>query len=212
MKLSAVFATLAIATAAIAAPANLPACSTNSGTPCSCPSGSEYAESVTFAVIGAAAKDVTALTSDFFYTAWLGLVPYANSGPDNKVGSTRSSTLYTAEGVYNITEELTKRSLLPNGAFIQRFELLKSTLPVEYSGKNGSFDGYWITFQTESVFQYETAVVSSVYSCATGHPLDFGAFMRSAWGNATDVLTKQGKAPGQSIKPQTIQQWTAGPV
>ncbi|KAL8921866.1 MAG: hypothetical protein Q9172_003799 [Xanthocarpia lactea] len=160
-----------LASTAFTATASLPACSTNSGTPCSCPPGSEYAESVTFTVIGAAAEDVTALTSDFFETAWLGLVPFAQSGPNNRPGSTRSSTLQTAAGVYNITEKLTKLSSLPDGAFIQRFEQLKSTLPLEYYAKNGSFQGYWITFQTESVFQYETVVVSSVYSCATGHPL-----------------------------------------
>lgn len=55
---------LAMVSAAMAVPAALPACSTNSGTPCRCPSGSEYAESSTYTVIGAAAKDVTALISD----------------------------------------------------------------------------------------------------------------------------------------------------
>ncbi|KAL8760704.1 MAG: hypothetical protein Q9184_003127 [Pyrenodesmia sp. 2 TL-2023] len=210
MKLLRNLLTFFFTSAALAIPAKqatLAACSTNSGTPCSCPAGSEYAESVTFAVIGAAAQDVTALASDFINTAWLGLVPYAYTGSGNKVGSTRSSTLSTTEGVYNVTEKLTKLTSLPNGAFIQRFEQLKSTLPLEYYAKNGSFQGYWITFETKSVFQYETAIVSSVYTCATGHPLDFGAFMRSAWANATDVLTKQGKAPGESIAPYTVQLW-----
>lgn len=104
-------------------------------------------------------------------TAWLGLVPYAYTGSGSKVGSTRSSTLAITEGVYNVTEKLTKLTFLPNGAFIQRFEQLKSTLPLEYYAKNGSFQGYWITFETKSVFEYETAIVSSVYTCATGHPL-----------------------------------------
>ncbi|KAI4161561.1 MAG: hypothetical protein L6R39_000051 [Caloplaca ligustica] len=171
MQLFVVISTLFLASATFASPASLPACSTDSGTPCKCPAGSEYAESVTFTTIGAAAKDVTALTSDFFFTDWLGLVPYAHSGPNNKPGSTRSSTLQTTEGSYNITERLTKLNKYPDGSFIQRFEQLSSTLPVEYYSKNGSFQGYWITFQTERVFQYETAVVSSVYSCATGHPL-----------------------------------------
>ncbi|KAI4276902.1 MAG: hypothetical protein L6R38_005554 [Xanthoria sp. 2 TBL-2021] len=210
MKFSSTSFTFFLTLVAAAAPVSLPACSTGSGTPCKCPAGSEYGESVTFTVIGAAAKDVTALTSDFFETAWLGLVPYAFTGLDNKPGSTRSSTLQTTEGTYNITEKLTKRNIYPDGSSIQRFEQLKSTLPVEYYSKKGSFQGYWITYQTEMVFQYETAVVSSVYSCATGHPLDFGAFMRSAWGNVTSVLSNQGKVQGKSIQPQTIQLWTAG--
>lgn len=59
MKLSA-FALLA--PVVLAAP--FPICSSTSITPCSCPSGSSYAQSVTFAVIGAAATDVEALISD----------------------------------------------------------------------------------------------------------------------------------------------------
>lgn len=102
----------------------------------------------------------------------MGATPYATNGPDNTVGSTRSIANFpTTEGAYNVTEQLTKRQLLPNGAYIQRFELLKSTLPIEYSAKNGSLNGYWITYQTNSVFEYETSVISSVYSCATGHPI-----------------------------------------
>ncbi|CAD6589383.1 MAG: hypothetical protein ASARMPRED_004020 [Alectoria sarmentosa] len=63
MKLSAPLVKLALlAPAALAA--SLPACSSTSITPCSCPSGTSYEESVTFAVIGAAATDVMALTSD----------------------------------------------------------------------------------------------------------------------------------------------------
>ncbi|KAI4202657.1 MAG: hypothetical protein LQ350_002450 [Teloschistes chrysophthalmus] len=205
---------MAIVSAAMAAPdyEYLSACSTNSGTPCRCPAGTVFAESSTYTLIGAAAKDVAALTLDFFNTTWLGATPYATNGPDNTVGSTRSLAGFaTTEGAYNITEQLTKRQLLPNGAYIQRFEIHKSTLPIEYFAKNGSLSGYWITYQTNSVFEYETAVISSVYSCATGHPIDFGAFQRYAWGNLIKTLTQQGKAPGQSIQPQSVQQWTAGP-
>lgn len=64
MKFSSTSFTFFLTLVAAAAPVSLPACSTGSGTPCKCPAGSEYGESVTFTVIGAAAKDVTALTSD----------------------------------------------------------------------------------------------------------------------------------------------------
>jgi len=68
MKLSASLTTLTlVAPAALAQ--TLPACSTNSVTPCSCPSGTAYEQSVTFAVIGAAAADVMAVTSDCSFLA-----------------------------------------------------------------------------------------------------------------------------------------------
>jgi len=63
MKLSAPLSTLALlAPAALAE--SLPECSSTSTTPCSCPYGTSYEQSVTFAVIGAAATDVMALISD----------------------------------------------------------------------------------------------------------------------------------------------------
>lgn len=68
MKLSALLTAFALlAPAVFAAP--LPACSTTSTTPCSCPSGTAYEQSVTFAVIGASAADVKNLTSDCPSTA-----------------------------------------------------------------------------------------------------------------------------------------------
>lgn len=42
----------------------LPKCSARSLTPCECPSGTDYAESVTFSVIGAKAKDVEQLMNN----------------------------------------------------------------------------------------------------------------------------------------------------
>ncbi|KAL8662420.1 MAG: hypothetical protein Q9202_004741 [Teloschistes flavicans] len=105
-----------------------------------------------------------------FNSAWTGAVPYATSGPDNTVGSTRSYHASTVEGAYTLTEQLTKRSISSDGAYLASFEQLKSTVPIEFHGKNGSFDGYWITYRTRYVFEYETAIISNVYSCATGHP------------------------------------------
>ncbi|KAI4187735.1 MAG: hypothetical protein LQ346_005443 [Caloplaca aetnensis] len=168
----------AAAIAAPAKPATIAACSTNSGTSYSYPAGPEHAESVTFVVIGAPAQDVTALLPCLSHstgketilpdepgvinTAWLGLASYNNTDSGNTVGSTRSSTLGTTEGVYDVTEKHTKLFSRPNGAFLQRFEQLTSTLPLEYYDKSGSFQGYWITFETKRVFRIETAIVSSV--------------------------------------------------
>ena len=41
-----------------------------------------------------------------FKTAWLGIVPIATQGPDNKVGSTRTYNVPSSEGVYNFTEQV----------------------------------------------------------------------------------------------------------
>ena len=63
MKFSPSFATASLlAPAALAV--SLPACSSTSILPCSCPSGTTYGQSVTFAVIGATATDIKALISD----------------------------------------------------------------------------------------------------------------------------------------------------
>jgi len=63
MKLSAIIISFAsLALTAIAQ--SLPACSADSGTPCSCPTGTEYQQSVTFAVIGALGTDVKDLLTD----------------------------------------------------------------------------------------------------------------------------------------------------
>lgn len=54
------FTALALLASATSA-TRLSDCSTNSTTPCGCPAGTAYAESVTFATIGAKATDVKAL-------------------------------------------------------------------------------------------------------------------------------------------------------
>lgn len=225
MKLSAPFTTFALL-APTALAASLPACSGTSTTPCNCPAGTTYAQSVTFAVIGAAATDVKALISDcssapspllfslgewweetltdisvVFNTSWLGLLPLSTQGPDNQRGSTRTSNLPTTVGTYaftdqaspfiphslrtNITsaphnghslltesphEQLTELQSSPDGSFVQKFEQLPSTVPVKYTSAHGSFSGYWVTLESQSIFQYETAIVWGVYACTTGHP------------------------------------------
>ncbi|KAL2046767.1 hypothetical protein ABVK25_011555 [Lepraria finkii] len=204
MKLSAPFAAVTLL-APVALAASLPACSSTSTTPCGCPSDTSYEQSVTFAVIGAAATDVKTLISDFFKTAWLGIVPFATQGPDNQSGSTRTSSVPTATGNYTLTEKLTELGSNPSGSFIEKFEQLPSTVPVEYISGNGSFSGYWVTLESKFIFQYETAIVWSIYACSTGHPRDFASFHESALANATSVLQREGKVLGLNVKPFSIQ-------
>ncbi|KAI4259305.1 MAG: hypothetical protein LQ352_000845 [Teloschistes flavicans] len=186
--------------------AALPPCSGDSQTPCSCPSGSEHHQSSTFTVIGAPAADVKAVTSDFFDTAWQGFKILETSGPDNEVGSTRTLKLKTEDGVYDSIEQLTSFTEHSDGGYVQTFEQLSSTLPIEYHSGSGFFAGYWVTFSVSSCFEYETAVVATVYACATGNPFDASAFFKKAWGNASDILENQGKLLGQSQPPMVIEE------
>ena len=66
--------------------------------------------------------------------------------------------------------QLTELKSSPSGSYIQKFEQLASSLPIEYSSGNGSFGGYWVTLEAQSVFQNETSVAWSIYACQTGHP------------------------------------------
>ncbi|KAL8633455.1 hypothetical protein Q9189_000801 [Teloschistes chrysophthalmus] len=190
----------------------LPPCSRDCQTPCSCPSGSEYHQSSVSGVIGAAAADVKAVTSDFFDTAWQGFELLETSGSDN---------------------ELTSFTENPDGSYVQIFEQLSSTLPIDYH--SGFLAGLWVTFSVSSCSEYETAVVVTFYTCATGDPfggecnpsswslqrsllasekrhlwrqglgheadhgcLDTGASFEVAWGNVSDILEKQGKLSGRN--------------
>ena len=69
------------------------------------------------------------------------------------------------------TRQLTELRSYPSGSFIEKFEQLPSTVPVEYSSGNGSFSGYWVTLDSKSIFEYETAIVWSIYACSTGNPM-----------------------------------------
>lgn len=207
MKFSTSLSTFGLlAPAALAAPAARPAvCSSTSITPCTCPNGTSYQQSVTFAVIGAAATDVFALISDFYKIDWLGIPPSATEGPDNKPGAIRIVNVPTTEGTYVFKEELTQLTSTPNGSFTMKFQMLPSTIPLEFASKNGSFAGYWVTLDSDSVFQHETSLVWSVYACSTGHPEDFAAFHESSLANATSILQAEGKVLGSSVKPFSIQ-------
>ena len=85
----------------------LPTCSSLTfGSPCQCPAGTKYETTTTYAVIGANAKDVQALTGSFFNIEWLGMMPEKTAGPDNSIGSTRTDFVRTMKGGYEFVEEV----------------------------------------------------------------------------------------------------------
>ncbi|KAL9580609.1 MAG: hypothetical protein Q9212_004391 [Teloschistes hypoglaucus] len=182
----------------------LPPCSRNSQTPCSCPSGTDYHQYSVSGVIGAAAADVKAVTSDFFDISWQGSEVLETSGSNNEVGSTRTLQYMTEYGVYNSTEQLTSFTENPDGGYVQTYEQLSLALPIEYPSEGGFFAGVWVTFNVSSCFEHETAVVVTFYTCETGDPFDTGAFFEKAWANAIDILENRGKLSGQNESPSVI--------
>ena len=98
------------------------------------------------------------------------MLPHTTTGRDNVPGATRTTLFPTLIGAYNITELVTEFGTDDRGSFVQKFEQLDETVPLEYRSGNGSFSGYWITLIGQYVFKYETALEWSVYACETGYP------------------------------------------
>ncbi|KAI1434866.1 hypothetical protein GGR50DRAFT_360611 [Xylaria sp. CBS 124048] len=178
-------------------------CSAVSGTPCRCPDGTDYGESVTMGIIGAPAFDVGALLNDFFDPRWEGLDPFMLQGPDNTPGlSIRDLNMTTSIGEYSFSERLTFRFIFPDGSFEQKSE---QRGPVQFRSSNGSFAGLWSTIKGDRIFQNETMVELRAYACQTGHPMNFASYHESALKNATRLLAAGGKIQGNSTDPVSIQ-------
>ncbi|KAI1426179.1 hypothetical protein F5Y12DRAFT_713420 [Xylaria sp. FL1777] len=178
-------------------------CSSLSGTPCTCPFGTDYSESVTIALIGAPASSVGFVTDDFFDPVWEGIEPWMVQGPDNiPILSIRDVNISTAVGVYTFRQLLTFRLEFPDGSFEQRYEQ-KGVVPY-YSG-NGSFSGLWVTLKGDRIFENQTLVRYSSYSCATGHPENFAEFRENALNNVTNILRAINVVRGVSTSPISAQ-------
>ncbi|KAI8627434.1 hypothetical protein F5Y19DRAFT_465895 [Xylariaceae sp. FL1651] len=201
MMFIASFLTVSLASFAFGAPTFLLPCSAISGTPCRCPIGTDYSESVTTSVIGATVRDVGRLMNDFFNTSWSGVETDSTLGFDNiPLASIRQIRLPTLVGTYEMSQLLTSRSVLPDGSFTQDYQQLQGRIP--YLSGNGSFSGFWGTIQGTRIFANETLVRFSNYACQTGHvQADFAAAHESALANATRILAAAGKIYGISADP-----------
>ncbi|KAI1310895.1 hypothetical protein F5Y03DRAFT_9305 [Xylaria venustula] len=178
-------------------------CSALSGTPCTCPMGTDYGESVTTAIIGASASDVGSVVNDFFDPSWAGLEPWTVQGPDNvPLLSIRGVNESTLVGDYTFEDRLTFILTYPDGSFEQRFEQ-RGIVP--YQSGNGSFSGLWVTLKGTRIFQNETLVRYSSYSCQTGHPQDPARFRERALNNVTTILQGVGKLYGISTSASSAQ-------
>ena len=65
-------------------------------------------------------------------------------------------------------EQLTNYLGRGDGAYQIKYEQL---CPVKYNSGNGSFGGYWVTFQAEYIFPTQAALRWTLYACETGHPI-----------------------------------------
>jgi hypothetical protein len=67
-------------------------CATNSGANCVCPSGTDYSESVTWAVVGAPVSDVETLMNDC-KSRFIGILFDTETSGQNTDNSTQSTSL-----------------------------------------------------------------------------------------------------------------------
>ncbi|KAJ3571165.1 hypothetical protein NPX13_g5477 [Xylaria arbuscula] len=180
-------------------------CSLFSGPSCICPPGTDYSESATVALIGATASNVGRKVNEFGDILWQGLVPSGLQGPPNTPLLSRRYVNYTTSvGAYTFEEQLVTRLVWLDGSF-EQFYQQRGIIPY-YSG-NGSFSGNWVTIKGDRIFDNQTLVRYSSYSCQTGHPIDFAARRESSLNNVTVILEAEGSLLAPSTFAVSSQLW-----
>ncbi|KAF1924995.1 uncharacterized protein M421DRAFT_424223 [Didymella exigua CBS 183.55] len=174
-------------------------CSTDSGANCLCPPGTDYSQSVTWAVVGAPISDVRALMNDFHKPAWRGSLPHATKGPNNAPGrSQRTSTYKTLQGTFNFTEILTKQDVLLDGSFVQVLEYLEAV----GNTTGNPWGGYWITITGDYVFGDETMIGWATYLCSRGVVNDWAKLHEASFNNVINLL--EPKITGTNVAPFSL--------
>ncbi|MCJ1312672.1 hypothetical protein MMC25_006348 [Agyrium rufum] len=206
MHLSTIFSGLALAASAVAQSTTAQACPSNDVNlyeGCVCPHGTDYQFSKTYAVLGVSAKDFYRYTADFYDVAWQGITNITKNGPDNQVGTTRTYVAPTSVGTLTFTEKLDSFQSRPDGSYVARIS--QGTIPIEYDTGNGSFSGYWITFDAQAVAPRETWLDWSIYACFTGTPFDFGEQHNYVLSNLLASMKKAGLVKGNTTGPYYVQ-------
>jgi hypothetical protein len=90
-----------------------------------------------------------------------------------------------------------------DGSYIARFSQFNT--PIEYDSGNGSFSGYWITFDAEYAAKYETTLKWSVYACFTGHPFNFAEGHTYALNGLLATMGAAGLVKGNTTGPYSVQ-------
>ncbi|CAL8579368.1 hypothetical protein XPA_005118 [Xanthoria parietina] len=177
---------------------SLPNCSAAPAA-CKCPSGTTLHASSTYALIGASAKNVKAITGSFFETAWFGASPDKTTGRDNRPGATRSFQGPTSVGTYTFIEKIVSYEESRDGSFTVLFE--QANGPIPYKNGTGSFSGYWDTLSVINAAEHQTLLYWDIYDCWTGVVSDNAAFHESAINNLTSILRSQGRLVGHTELP-----------
>ncbi len=131
---------------------------------CACPDGSTYQKSITSAIYPTDPAPITALTSDFFKTAWFGQTPAKTEGTDNTPGAKRffPTMLPSGKAPVTVEEELSKLSKNYDGGYTMQFGF--TNVPFTYDktdGTKGHIGGTWETISVSSDgkntrFQWDT--------------------------------------------------------
>ncbi|CAF9921508.1 MAG: hypothetical protein HETSPECPRED_004570 [Heterodermia speciosa] len=206
MRVSTLLNGFAFAATTVAQSSTGQACPANSVSrfePCICPYGTDFQYSTTWAILGVSAKDFSTYTSSFYDIAWQGVTNLTRNGPDKTVGATRTYQAPTSVGTLTFTEKLDSFQTLPDGSYIARFS--QFNVPLEYGTGNGTFSGYWITFDAEYTAEYETALKWDIYACFTGTPFNFGVVHVNALNALLKVMDTAGLVKGNTTGPYYVQ-------
>ena len=110
--------------------------------------------------------------------------------------------LRPCQSKFDTRHQLDSFQTRPDGSYLARISQFNT--PVEYGTKNGSFAGYWITFDAEYAAPYETVVKWSIYTCFTGNPIPYGVLHVDALKRLLAVMDKAGLVKGNSAGPWSV--------
>ncbi|KAF2198588.1 hypothetical protein GQ43DRAFT_443207 [Delitschia confertaspora ATCC 74209] len=176
----------------------LPPCGPASG-PCTCPSGSFYVASTTYAFYPASAKDITAITGKFFDISWFGISINQTTGTDKIPGATRAAYEPVPNGVAELLtqEKMTNYTTYRSGGFFFQYEGIN--LPLKYmktDGTTGAVAGSWEFIDVKEVTWGWTSFVWNIHACLTD-VWELAAFHEGAMKNVGELLKKKRQLRGE---------------
>ncbi|OAQ60742.1 hypothetical protein VFPPC_06840 [Pochonia chlamydosporia 170] len=183
------FATLGVVSTTV--PTKERACSATRSYPCACPTGKNYFETATLAIIGSKIADSEAFLNSFFDTAWYGgSNPDSTKGPNNKPGSIRTFKSPTS----NFSELLTKYTVRRDRSFLQSYQEYEDPK----TAPKGWTPGFYVTMEGRGLFQNETEISLRAHGCWAGSLPDLTASHEEGLRGAVAFLKAKGKVVGKT--------------
>jgi len=183
----------------------LPACNAVAG-PCTCPPGSFYVHSTTYAFYPAAARDVTAICGNFFDISWFGITVNRTEGPPNRPGSKRAAYELPPDGKDKLLtqEQLTNYTRSRDGGFYYSYNSINNPLKYEKTdGTIGAVEGSWEFIDVKEISPGWTSFIWNVHACLTDKwPL--GPFHEHVMQNVTAILKQRKQLRGVTKGPISI--------